>query len=265
MITPVDPAYDFHRVLPEQVVAGSRFLFTLETRGEVYLTPDLDPDTNMWVFILLDSEGGISGAFIPDDAQTAPLYVRYYLWRRNAKPAVGAQFTGPGGSQWVYQRSGTYRCWAPGGGFVVDDVATRGIVDSVVSDGPPIVDPLWDWEPITDGSVINVGDNLLWWWGVADVVDSVFDGGDYLTFYNAAFETLGTLTRDDTLNHTAVVDRNAYAMNDKPTVGARFRSTDGAEWIFAGSGNYRCYKPGSTFAVDALYQYLDIPGGLTAI
>jgi hypothetical protein len=255
------------------VQVGSEYLFDTETQGVLQFAPSMLPlgpsGSDAWVYILTvvlpDGSAGITFAILPVDPLDIPPLAHYYVWRRTAKPSVGAQFTGPGGSLWVYRRSGLYSCWSPGGGYKVDDTAPRSVIDGVTAPNPPIVDPLWDWEPITDNSV-TVGDYLLWSFGVVGLVDSIGypdEAGE--TNYYDGVDQLGVLNQDDTRNHTTVMDRRVYLTTTKPDVGTRFRSTDNAEWVVTGSGAYRCYKTGTKYTLGAVYQRLNIDSTLTSL
>jgi len=133
---------------------------------------------------------------------------------------------------------------------------------------PIIEDPDWDWVPITTGSEVVVGDVVVWAASAQFVVDDITqaangEGGTTYTFTNAD-DTAEADVDWPPLVRALRYTRTEYVVTAHPAVGSRFRSPDGARWVFQASKTYRCFVGSSVYPVGTVLTRVSITGGLVA-
>lgn len=125
-----------------------------------------------------------------------------------------------------------------------------------------IDDPDWDWIPVTDGSVVEVGDTILFGfsgqWDIASI-DTVPNGAGGTT-YTFSDGVTPVMVDWPPLTTPPLYTRSQYVVTDHPPVGTEITLSDGSLWVFAASKTYRCIVGGSTYpAGTVLTRALMVP------
>lgn len=276
---PDDATYDYVPIAGPQIQVGTDLLSAWTVRGNVnqIFGPDDPESEELWVFFMLtpkpDGTIDYGLALFPETPSlNANWWGRTAIWRRAEKLADGATVTAADGSKWIYPagEDGRMRCFASGSEYTRGDQRFRGELTTDPRDLWICGDVDWDWLPITDGSEVQLGDEITFLMAVTGVVDEIHVD-DSEAYRQTGFEDASDTQLGWWFEHyqpPAVVSLNVWTWFQrlaKPAADAKFRAPDGSRWIYIGSSHYYCWGAGTVYAPGSVFLRGEIAGGLTVI
>ena len=273
MPIPVDTAYDFASVTPDQVQIGRRYLFTQEVAGRVNTINMLGPDTYWFLMTVLTVDGGTASgsAQLPTgQLNQQTIGNRYYAWRRQPRPELGALFTLGDGSKWIHcgpTEKGSYQCYLTGTTHTEGAWGSRAQMTGTDWLPPELdADPAVEWVPVRDGANVAVGSTYIFLNEAIGEVVAITPGYPRWSFEitKPGGGTTITYAHDATVAQRTGVRELIWLATPKPAPDAKFLGPGGSKWIYPGNaaGTYRCWAAGGVYTLGAVYLRGDITGGL---
>lgn len=272
--------WDYIPVDPAAITVGTPLWSALDMVGVIEAITPADPGDAVpfWSFDLTCTQpdgtpaGAVAG--IPDDPDWMPPYwwQRQRICLRAPKPQIGEPYSGPDGSMWIYSGGdGRGTCYLAGSTWARGARAFRGEMYLRAYDVYSGADEVWDWFPVYDQSVLQVGDTIrygvFYSYDVDEITDVDHEGWRRREFRNAG-AVIGFV--DDLTPSPAgslQPDSRQWAFRQRqaaPTPGSTslWEAQDGSRWVYIDDGQYLCWYAGSRYSYSAICRRLDITGGL---
>lgn len=277
MPKPVDPSRDFTQITPERVEVGSVYLFTQEAAGRITDTiPFGDPNWLWFAITALQADGTTASTTIlvpKGPLGNQPVGSRYYAWKRQNRPALGAVFTMGDGSKWIYSGpnpQGSYQCYSAGTVHQKRERGNRSQLTGTATIPPELdLDPAFEWVPVNDSTTIAIGNTCLFLQEilgtVRDITPNASRWGFNVEKADATFSI--AYVHNAAISQRVGVREYVYRATPKPAVDSKFRADDGSKWIYSGDsgGALYCWSSGSVYTAGSEYLRGDIAGGLISI